>query len=678
MSTETKNTKKKTPADSATATATLFVRGLPPHATSKDLETFFGDVGPTRKCFVVADTSGDRKKEGEAGFKNRGFGYVHYALAEDATLALTKLKSLPFMGLKKLRMELAKRKSDTTERTERTDRKKTVDTVDTADTTDTADTADTTDTTDTEQKNTVGEKRKRTQTQKPVAKKIKTQETSTETRAVGGKDDFLKAARLIVRNLPWKYREADLQQLFEAHGKVMQVTLPRKFEGGPLRGFAFIQYETVAEATTAIEALNASEHVGRTIAVDWALAKDRFKKLEGEEEKTAVKAAAPAKEDVEMKEEEENEDSDDSEEKDSKDSEDSDEEKDSEDSDDPSSSDKQETIPAKKERTLPQVSEGTTLFVRNLLFETTEEDLKGLFLQWGRVRYARITRDPETRLSRGSGFVCMLTKEDADTCLEESEQLKKMAQKEETDDQSAINALMSKREKKKKGTLHKSLLAPDGGSGLGQRFTLHGRVLDVTRAVDRTQASKIKEDKLSLKKKEDKRHLYLMREGVIFPNTPASETISPAELQKRQMAFSNRRKQVSSNPSLFISKTRLSVRNLPLNVGDVELKKIGVQSIQKFKEQVKTKARMDLSKEEKEEGWQYMPRVKQAKIIRSTDRVDVASQQGRSKGYGFLEYTTHSHALAALRYLNNNPDIFQGKRLTVEFSLENSLRLKKE
>lgn len=265
----------------------------------------------------------------------------------------------------------------------------------------------------------------------------------------------------------------------------------------------------------------------------------------------------------------------------------------------------------------------------------------------------------------------MRKKEDADKILEAAESLKAMSQKDENNDKEAMDQLLSKREKKKKGLMYKSLITPESGSGEGAKFTLHGRVLDVTLAVDRKQAKQIKDDNLSQKRKEDKRNLYLMREGVIFPDTPAAETLTPSELSKRQMSFSSRKKLVSNNPSLYISKTRLSIRNLPTKVTDSELKALGISSISKFKNDVKAKLRDDLTKDEKEDGWHLLPRVKQAKIIRSKDRIDSATNQLRSKGYGFLEFTTHSHALAALRYLNNNPDIFKGKRLIVEFSLEN-------
>lgn len=58
-----------------------------------------------------------------------------------------------------------------------------------------------------------------------------------------------------------------------------------------------------------------------------------------------------------------------------------------------------------------------------------------------------------------------------------------------------------------------------------------------------------------------------------------------------------------------------------------------------------------------------------------------------SKGYGFVEFVNHGHALAALRQLNNNPTysgsarsegVAKGEtsRLIVEFSVENHAKLK--
>jgi PREDICTED: similar to CG4806-PA len=50
---------------------------------------------------------------------------------------------------------------------------------------------------------------------------------------------------------------------------------------------------------------------------------------------------------------------------------------------------------------------------------------------------------------------------------------------------------------------------------------------------------------------------------------------------------------------------------------------------------------------------------------------------GKSKGFGFVEFKEHRHALKALRKINNNPEIFSpSMRPIVEFSIENIIRIK--
>jgi nucleolar protein 4 len=52
-----------------------------------------------------------------------------------------------------------------------------------------------------------------------------------------------------------------------------------------------------------------------------------------------------------------------------------------------------------------------------------------------------------------------------------------------------------------------------------------------------------------------------------------------------------------------------------------------------------------------------LSRVRQAKILRQSDRVDPLTGLGRSKGYGFLELGTHADALRVLRWANANKDV---------------------
>jgi RNA recognition motif-containing protein len=58
------------------------------------------------------------------------------------------------------------------------------------------------------------------------------------------------------------------------------------------------------------------------------------------------------------------------------------------------------------------------LFVGNLSFQATEEDLRELFQQSGTVESVRIVTDQFTGRPRGFGFVEMSTKEEASKAIE--------------------------------------------------------------------------------------------------------------------------------------------------------------------------------------------------------------------------------------------------------------------
>jgi RNA recognition motif-containing protein len=56
---------------------------------------------------------------------------------------------------------------------------------------------------------------------------------------------------------------------------------------------------------------------------------------------------------------------------------------------------------------------GTKLYVGNLSFDTTENDIQDLFAEVGTVREAVLIQDKMTGKSRGFGFVTMSTDEEA-------------------------------------------------------------------------------------------------------------------------------------------------------------------------------------------------------------------------------------------------------------------------
>ena len=59
------------------------------------------------------------------------------------------------------------------------------------------------------------------------------------------------------------------------------------------------------------------------------------------------------------------------------------------------------------------------IFVGNLTFTTTEDDLAQLFEPFGTVSQARIAMDRETGRSRGFGFVEMPNDAEAEAAIEE-------------------------------------------------------------------------------------------------------------------------------------------------------------------------------------------------------------------------------------------------------------------
>ena len=58
------------------------------------------------------------------------------------------------------------------------------------------------------------------------------------------------------------------------------------------------------------------------------------------------------------------------------------------------------------------------LYVGNLAFETSSQELQTLFAQTGTVESASVIEDRETGRSRGFGFIEMSTKEEGDAAIQ--------------------------------------------------------------------------------------------------------------------------------------------------------------------------------------------------------------------------------------------------------------------
>ncbi|XP_037692165.1 RNA-binding protein 28 isoform X2 [Choloepus didactylus] len=474
-----------------------------------------------------------------------------------------------------------------------------------------------------------------------------------------------KKARLIIRNLSFKCSENDLKTIFAQFGAVVEVNIPRKPDG-KMRGFAFVQFKNLLEAGKALKGMNMKEIKGRTVAVDWAVAKDKYKDTQSASASGKMKSLEPnhqesgkethrEEEDIE---EEEDDDDDDIEVDGDVDSEDEEEEEDKEskvtksvkiqkrtvkrvaaaesseedhsdedsdleenidggeelaqsDTDIEEQEDEDARVSKKKKRKLPSdVNEGKTVFIRNLSFDSEEEELGELLQQFGDLKYVLIVLHPDTEHSKGCAFAQFMTQEAAQKCL--------------------------------------AAASPDTeGGGL----KLDGRQLKVDLAVTRDEAAKLRTKKV--KKPTGTRNLYLAREGLIRAGTKAAEGVSAADMAKRER-FELLKHQKLKDQNIFVSRTRLCLHNLPKTVDDRQLRKLLLNATRG------------------EKG----VHIKECRVMRDLKGVH-GKVKGQSLSYAFVDFQEHEHALTALRHINNNPEIFgPQKRPIVEFSLEDRRKLK--
>ncbi|CAF9934005.1 RNA recognition motif-containing protein [Imshaugia aleurites] len=597
----------------------LFVRSLPQNATSEGLTHFFSQSFPLKHATVVIDSESKQSK---------GYGFVTFADIEDAQSAKDIFDGSLFEG-RKIKVELAE----------------------------------------------------------PRHRQAKEDEltgiTKAKIRPGPQKREYQHPSKLIVRNLPWTIKEPEhLAILFRSYGKVKHATLPKK-KPGLSAGFGFVVLRGRKNAERALEGVNGKEVDGRTLAVDWAVEKEVWETLQGGDTGTEIRDrdvdAPTGKHDKSVNPE------------------------DSyqigavnvpqSDIEQSSSSDWQDNQPTSNEGD-EDVEEGlvarardnstSTLFIRNLPFTSTNEVLRDHFQPFGPVRYARVVLDRATERPKGTGFVCFYNQEDANSCLREAPRMQLTS----TTTKGAISS-----------SIKQSLLEDTSLDRSGQ-YTIEGRVLQLSRAVDRNEATRLTFASSNARdaRDKDRRRLYLLSEGTVPSNTPLYDQLSPSEVKMREDSAKQRQSLIRSNPTLHLSLTRLSIRNLPRTITSKNLKALAREAVVDFAKDVKSGFRKQLSKEELSRGGEEIKQaerarkakgkgiVKQAKIVfegREGSKVTEDSGAGRSRGYGFIEYSSHRWALMGLRWLNGHAvepaqhadhteSKERRKRLIAEFAIENA------
>lgn len=562
--------------------------------------------------------------------RSRGFGFVSFATEEDAQDALTKARKTKLQN-HLLRVDIAKRR----------DRSKKNETKDTGE---------------------------------PFVnlKENNNSEQSEDADAVDNEETLKGKPKLIIRNMPWSCRDPNkLKKIFSRFGTVVEATIPRKRDG-KLCGFAFVTMKKISNCKNALENTTDLKIDGRPVAVDFAIQKNRWEDYKKKHESDEVSEdSAEQEENMSDHEEGEKESSEDSDV-----SLDSDEEV----TDDENNIEKDKDEPAKQQRNR---REQFSIFVRNVPYDATAESLADHFSKFGPVKYALPVIDKETGLAKGTAFVAFRDEKTYNYCIENAP---------------AAGAT--------------SLLIDDD---VLPEYVYEGRVLSVTPTLDREEAN-IRAEKNVEKRKQilgkasgerDKRNLYLLNEGKVVEGSKLSQLLTAKDMEIRERSYNLRVEQLKRNPSLRLSLTRLAIRNLPRAMTDKALKALARKAVVEFATQVKTGERHPLSQEEiirsTREKYKFMTPeqieqqkkkdkkkgvVKQAKVIMEVK----GSSVGRSRGYGFVEYKDHKHALMGLRWLNVHLvtrdevldgltdeerklvdfDDTKGRRLCVEFAIDNS------
>ena len=75
----------------------------------------------------------------------------------------------------------------------------------------------------------------------------------------------LPGVTVLVRNITWDAREDDIRAMFEPHGNVLDVYMPKDYHTKRPKGLAFVKFAVQTEADAAIAANNNQDLLGREI-----------------------------------------------------------------------------------------------------------------------------------------------------------------------------------------------------------------------------------------------------------------------------------------------------------------------------------------------------------------------------------------------------------------------------
>eukprot|EP00557_Chaetoceros_sp_GSL56_P014185 CAMPEP_0176484002 /NCGR_PEP_ID=MMETSP0200_2-20121128/4219_1 /TAXON_ID=947934 /ORGANISM="Chaetoceros sp., Strain GSL56" /LENGTH=776 /DNA_ID=CAMNT_0017880441 /DNA_START=192 /DNA_END=2519 /DNA_ORIENTATION=- len=667
MTSESKDKTKGSNFKKKTAN-TVFFRYSPidNSITRKHFESFFSDIGPVKKCSLIRQ----EKRQSEANKRDaKGFGFCKFACEEDAISAAKSLNEthlqLDYGQKVQVWVELA----DDAAATEKVQEKVRP------------------------QKDSLPEG-----TPGPEAKA----QSTDDIMALQNKK---RTSRVIIRNLSFYASEHNIRQVMEQQfGEVVEINLPlvptldesndvnKKKKRPQHRGFAFVTFANKIVAQKAVNACSGDGQVmikNRPVAIDFSVPKIQHKRMKQEEMNGGNDTDSESESDNE--DEVDNEDENNNENDDGKSN---DGEEDSSDESEDGGSVSSQSVSGDGDESMedeekeeeddaavtPKDSHQHSVFLRNLPFDTTRHDLFTLFSKYGHIDGIYLVKDKETGIEKGTGFIKFRNE---GGCLR------------------ALEAGKGGEADNKEFKAGKNMLGTDVVSG---GIYLKGRRIFVDMAVDRSTADSLKvqrdENGKPIDKKigKDKRNLYLKGEGRVESNEgsksldpDAWENLPETDQLKRGHAHQEKSTKLRS-PLFFINPFRLSIRNLSKHVDEKELKELVVRGLSKGVEkklvtkddmiahwrasgEMDTRAILEKVTECEKEG-SFIPSFDEKKIKQYIPSVfidrnfDVTLKQSSkskaerllapSRGFGFVEFTHHAHALACLRELNNNTDYSAG------------------
>ncbi|EKX73099.1 conserved hypothetical protein [Theileria equi strain WA] len=433
-------------------------------------------------------------------------------------------------------------------------------------------------------------------------------------------DKSKHSGRVFVRNLPFDATQAELEKFFVSVDPKAKIHIPK----GSKKGFAFVQFSSLASSQKVIDKLNGTMFNNRRIQLTLSLPRDIYStkpKNSADEDKT-LSAQEPSDAEVNDDGEEEEGEEEEKVEYIDEDSDSSQEDDEGEDDSDP------------KLR---------TIFVRNLSYEATEEELQEYFSKYGSIESCKICKD-DKGANRGTAFILFSSKKDADEVLN----MEELAL--ERDNEFSV-------ETKDKKVKHKLV------AGLG--FSLRGRRLRLSLAVSRDEASLIvknrKEDKENKANEKKNKHLLMM--GVLDEHSGEFKQLNDKE-QKLHRSCLKEKLEKMKNPNMFINPKRLCIRNLPPTVTANELRTAIASHFKKTK-----------SEDEDIEKAKKHPNRGILKITLLSDesrKVKVGDMKmKRRKPFAFVEFINHELAMEALKFLANNSTLFK-RLILAEFAIEDS------